>query len=87
MNNVKVFPKIMQMDSHKLFAEVKKTNKPFYEWPAWVEDTLRGQMLRQKYGYKTKSELALLSFAKEVQVVVIDPEYKIFQGHFYGQHQ
>ena len=66
MNNVKVFPKIMQTENHGLYAEVKKTGKPFYEWPAWVEDTLRRQMLRQKYGYKTKSELSLLSFAKEV---------------------
>jgi hypothetical protein len=83
MNNSKVFPKIMQMENRGLYAEVKKTGKPFYEWPTWVEDTLRRQMLRQKYGYKTKSEMSLLSFAKEVQVVLIDPGYRIYEGHFY----
>ena len=48
-----------------MFKEVTRLKKPFFEWPKWVADTLRRQMLREKYGHKTRQEVTMLELAKD----------------------
>jgi hypothetical protein len=61
---------------------VSKLNKPFYEWPQWIDDTLRRMMLREKYGYKTKKQLELMAMAKDTTVTLIDPGFKVVNFYF-----
>lgn len=40
-------------------------------------------MLREKYGHKTKKEVEMLEMAKEQQVTLIDPGFKVINQHFF----
>lgn len=65
-----------------MFRQVNQLKKPFFEWPQWVEDTLRRHMLREKYGHKTKKELEMFEMAKDQQNTLIDPGFKVINRFF-----
>lgn len=82
MNYVKAFPTVMKVDASKLYKDVKGLKKPFFEWPQWIEDTIRRLMLRERYGYRTARQTELQNMAEGTTAILLDPGFRVIANFF-----
>lgn len=64
-----------QVDVDKLYKEVVRTKKPFYQWPQWIEETMRRKLFVTLYGggKRNAGQLQLQEAAREVTVTMAEP--------------
>lgn len=58
--------KVIQLDSKKLFKEVLKLKKAFFDFPRWIEEEANKQFLNYKYGKMNKAKKMLGKKDEEV---------------------
>ncbi len=72
----------VQEDPQRLYEQVRGTGKPFYEWPQWIEDTMRRKLFAKKYGTRQAPLNPLLQRASTEVTVTLTQAPKIRENFF-----